>query len=182
MRMEPEEEDYQSAPAPPREADPSEEERRAAKERMQAGPTPGQRLAGKRSYVTLGGERYPFVVDVRSVIALEAKYGSMQALGVELEKGAHGKMFTAVTDLLSACVRELPPGVDVVDLMQFDQFESYGAVVLQGLEATGLYVPPEQQGNGSGNGSAPMRGQPTGTRSSTKPSPSGTSRRKRSSR
>ena len=173
--MEPEDEDFLPLPT----ADNGEADR--PQPRRPSRTTAGQKLAGQGSHVTLAGQRYDFVVDNRAVVTLEAKWGSMMALGRELEKGVEGKMFTAITDLLAACVRGLPAGTEVVDLMEFSEMENYSHAVLEAMEATGLYEQAQAGQRNQGNPSPP-RDQPTTRRSTTKRSLNGGSRRKRSGR
>ena len=126
-------------------------------------PTEGEKLVAAGVYVMLGGSPVRIVVDNRAVVALEARWGSLMALGTELEKGADGKMFTVITDVLTATARDLPAGVEVIDLMDLSLMGEYAEKVLDAFKQAGLW---SQEGNGRGPGTGRSRGGGSSTRSS----------------
>lgn len=136
-------------------------------------PTEGEKLVAPGVHVMLGGARVRIVVDNRAVVALEARWGSLMALAGELEKGAEGRMYTAITDILAASARGVPPGLDVVDLMDLSRMQEYADAVMVAFKQAGLW-------SDSPNGGGPARtGRSAGVGSTTpRSSPSGSTRRR----
>lgn len=138
-------------------AKPAEEnENVAARKKSSA----GQKLAAQGIPVILGGSPMRLRVDNLAVIELEARWGSLKALGDELAKGTQGKMFTAVRDILAACIRDIP--VDVAELMDLTRLAEYAEAITAAFEEAGL-VGGNGQGNPEGPTTAPSPGNASGT-------------------
>lgn len=118
-------------------------------------PTEGQRLVAAGAEVDLGGTMVRIRFDNRALVELERRWGSLKAFVAELEKGQEGRMFTCLSDAISACVRDLP--ADPIDLMEPARFGEYAEAVLAAFEEAMPSVTEADRGNGRGP-KGPSRG------------------------
>lgn len=141
-------------------------------------PTEGEKLLAAGVFVVLGGSPVKLVIDGRAVVTLEAKYGSILALGEKLQLGERGPFYSCVIDVLAAAARGLPPGIDVAELVELSPqaMSDYAEKILAAFKQAGMWR------NGQGNGAGPMTGRSPGSSSTTRRSSASGSRQRRSGR
>lgn len=141
-------------------------------------PTEGEKLLAAGVFVMLGGSPVKLIIDGRAVVTLEAKYGSILALGEKLQLGERGPFYSVIIDVLSAAARGLPPGIDVAELVDLspEAMADYGEKIMAAFKQAGMWS------NGQGNGAGPTTGRSPGSGSTMRRSSASGSRQRRSGR